>query len=213
MKGNFIILDCETGGLDFTQNPITQIALLGVDLNGKEIGRFETYIKPYENLVITDTAAQSSLLDRNKLSNGLTNKEAVKLIIEFCKKVAGKMSKFNLPVLVGHNIPFDIGFVQALFFFAGKDMAEYFSNSNGVFHHVDTQQLSKRAWPEESSLKLGICCERAGIQLADAHGAMNDVVATKKLFDFFFQRNANFKSRPVEVEEIEQQRSRKHFKF
>ena len=52
-KANYIIFDCETGGLDPIKNPITQIALLTIDSESlKELNRWETYVKPYDDLVI-----------------------------------------------------------------------------------------------------------------------------------------------------------------
>ena len=40
----------------------------------------------------------------------------------------------------------------------------------------------------EEKLNLGACCERAKIKLTDAHGAMNDVVATAELFRWYMKK-------------------------
>ena len=37
-------------------------------------------------------------------------------------------------------------------------------------------------------LNLGACCDRANIKLTDAHGAMNDVVATAELFRWYIKK-------------------------
>ena len=55
---------------------------------------------------------------------------------------------------------------------------------------IDTFALGKMLWGvnREEKLNLGACCERAKIKLTDAHGAMNDVVATADLFRWFIKR-------------------------
>ena len=184
MKGNYIVLDCETGGLKSTENPITQIALMGLDAKtGKELGRYETYIKPYNDFTINPVALSKTMVDINDVMRGADFKVVVKNIIEFCKKVAGgKLGQWTAPIIVGHNVPFDIAFIEVLFYLADKRITDCFANNNGIVYHRDTQQMARDFWPKEASIKLGDCCERAGIRLVDAHGAMNDVIATKNLF-------------------------------
>ena len=52
MNANFIIVhDCETGGLDPDENPITQYAAVILDpLTLDEVDRYETYVQPYCDL-------------------------------------------------------------------------------------------------------------------------------------------------------------------
>lgn len=190
MKGNFIVLDCETGGLKAVENPITQIALMGVDAKtGKEIGRYETYIKPYNDFRVDPEALSKTMVDINDVMRGADFKVVVKNIIEFCKKVAGgKLGQWTSPIIVGHNVPFDIAFIEVLFYLADKKMSDCFAHNNGIVYHRDTQQMARDFWPNETSIKLESCCDRAGIRLVDAHGAMNDVIATKKLFDWYLAR-------------------------
>ena len=53
IKSNYIVFDTETGGLDETKNPITQYAAVVLDgCTLKEIDRWETFVKPYGDLVI-----------------------------------------------------------------------------------------------------------------------------------------------------------------
>lgn len=187
MKGNYVVLDCETGGLKATENPITQIALMGLDhKTGKEICRYESYIKPYNDFVINPVALSKTMVDINDVMRGADLKDVVKNIIEFCKKVAGgKLGQWTAPIIVGHNVSFDIAFIEVLFYLANKEMTSCFANNNGITYYRDTQQMARDFWPNESSIKLGDCCERAGIRLVDAHGAMNDVIATKNLFVWY----------------------------
>lgn len=198
-KANYIVFDVETGGLNSRPktekgkeeraNPITQIALQVLDhLTFKEIDRFETFVAPYEGLEITAKALEASMVTMAQINKGMEYKKLVKLLVEFFKK-HNKPGKGNQPILVGHNVKFDIGFLEVLFQYCDKNLWEYVSE-----HRQCTQVLAKQAWDLEIqnddtvSYQLGICCRRAGIKLTDAHGAMNDVIATGKLFAWFSNR-------------------------
>lgn len=205
-KANYIILDCETGGFDNKKNPITQIALLEIDNNLKEINRFETYIKPYNDLEITSSALAVTGLKMTDINNGVDFKEAVKLITLFFKENMPSKHPMNRPVIIGHNLDFDIGFIEELFRLAKKDFSDI-RNRNPI----DTQTLMKMLMPNITSLALGKCCEEMGISLPDAHKAMNDVVATTDLFRAIVNRMKNSTSKGVK--QTEQIKSRQTFQF
>lgn len=190
MKGNYIVLDCETGGLSPLKNPITQIALMGIDhKTGKELGRFETYIKPYNDFVLEPAAIKKTMVDINEIHRGAKYQDVVANIIALCKQVAGgKLGQWTAPVILGHNVSFDISFLEVLFYLSNKELKEAFACNNSIPYQKDTLQMARDFWPEESSMKLTDCCARAGIRLVDAHGAMNDVIATKNLYLWFRSR-------------------------
>ena len=53
-RSPYLVMDTETGGLDPAQNPITSFAAVVLDFNTlKEVDRWETYVKPYNDLQIT----------------------------------------------------------------------------------------------------------------------------------------------------------------
>jgi DNA polymerase III epsilon subunit-like protein len=192
MKGNWIVFDTETGGLDFEKNPITQIALICLNSdNFEEIQKIEYFVKPYKDhdgkeLVIEKQSIDRTMVSLNDLnSHGLERKELVKNLIEFFKKSQKSKGFFGLPTLVGHNVNFDIAFLNYLFYLENKDLGKYVSNNNGSFSQIDTQQLFRLFFPFESSINLTACCKIAGISLEDAHGAMNDTICTAELFKWF----------------------------
>ena len=78
IKSNYIVFDCETGGLDETKNPITQYA--AVILDGKtlkEKDRFETFIKPYNDLVIEKQALEHTMVTMSDVNSGISVKKFV----------------------------------------------------------------------------------------------------------------------------------------
>lgn len=181
--GQYIVLDCETGGLKPIENPITQFAMLTLDqVTLKEVNRYETYVKPYNDLKIKQDALNTTMVKMSDVNNGIDYKALVKNIVGYIKITNPTGRGQSKPIMVGHNTQFDIGFIDYLFKLDGKDVFDYFARG-----HLDTMLLTKQMFDhkkkkEDLSYDLTNSCARFGISLVDAHGAMNDVVATSKLF-------------------------------
>lgn len=205
-KSNYIIFDCETGGFSEKENPITQIALLCIDDKLNELDRFETFIAPYNDLKITPEALQATGLKMSDINNGVSSKKAVELITKFFKDNMPKNHPAFRPVIIGHNVAFDIKFVSELFSIHKKDFSDI-RNDNPI----DTMTLMKMFKPNISSLKLEVCCDEVGIELPDAHKAMNDVIATTDLFRVLTKKFRTNKSK--NSDDSEQTKSRVKFQF
>lgn len=207
-KANYIIFDCETGGLEREKNPITQIALLALDcITLKEIGRLEFFIKPYDDLVIEKVALNVTGLRMADIKAGLDKKVAVAELSKFFKKCSPNNRPENRPIMIAHNEPFDIGFIESLFKRSNRDVWKFINSNRG-----DTQVLAKMAFPDADSLKLGKVAEKAGVKLKDAHKAMNDVVATAQVLKFFINRLRNTEVK-ANSNEPEEKKSRWKFQF
>lgn len=188
-KANYIVLDTETGGVNHEENPITQIALIAVDgVTFEELARDEFYIKPYDDLVILKKALQVTGLKMSDINDGLEKKKAVERITKFAKSNSPNSRAENRPIIVAHNAIFDVNMLNSLFERCNKSLWNVFSDNTQC-----TMLLSKMFDPSTSSLKLGVCCEKLGIELNDAHRAMNDTVATKDLFISYLRKLSNKK--------------------
>ena len=80
---------------------------------------------------------------------------------------------------------------------------------------IDTFSLGKMTWgiSGEEKLNLGACCERANIKLTDAHGAMNDVVATADLFRWYMKKLRAKKGESSEGDSQGRARGQEFFEF
>lgn len=202
---NYVVLDCETGGLDRkTQEharlvPITEIAMIGVSAdNFHEFGRYVSKIKGqevdgvyvgyspeliYQDEALKFTGTTIAMLERE----GVVLKEAVAGMVEVFK-LSKTGSHLHKPIIVGHNVTYDIPFIQKAFELAGEDFSKYVSgwkDHKGTFqpHFFDTMWLSRQKWAEEGiKHTLSDVCERLGVDLFDAHGALSDTVATLECF-------------------------------
>ena len=212
IKSNYIVYDCETGGLDETKNPITQYACIVLDYKTlKEIDRFETFVKPYNDLIIEKEALDHTMVTMSDIKKGISIKDFVNVLFEFnnIHQAKAKKKEMGRLVPIGHNIPFDNRFLNYACNFCGKNYHDL------VYENfIDTFPLAKMMWglTGEEKLNLTACSERAKIKLTDAHGAMNDVESTADLFRFFVKKLRS-KGSSSSVEEATRARGGEFFEF
>lgn len=189
IKSNYIVFDCETGGLDETKNPITQYA--AVILDGKtlkEIDRWETYVKPYADLVIEKESLERTMVSMSDINQGLNIKNFISTATKFWEshRISSKKKEIGRLIPVGHNIPFDIRFLNFALSLQKENSIDFWMYPN----FIDTFPLAKLAFGinGDEKINLGSSCEKAKIKLTDAHGAMNDVEATADLLRWFMKK-------------------------
>lgn len=181
------MFDCETGGLDETANPITEIALVNFDLDTYKVNwEYQTFVQPYNDLVIDPIVYQKTLVTEKDVLNGITSKELVKQLIKLFKQSNTSNGKNQgNTIMAGHNvIAFDRRFIEYLFLTETEDIYDYISRE---FH--DTLVDARRLWRGENDKhNLGACCKRINYDLTGAHGAMNDTRATFELYRYLTNR-------------------------
>jgi DNA polymerase III alpha subunit (gram-positive type) len=213
IRSNYLVHDCETGGLDPQKNPITQYACVILDAKTlKEIDRFETFVKPYNDLQIDQKSLDHTMVTMTDIKSGVDCKKFVSTLCNFYEqhRAKAKNQSAGRLISVGHNVTFDHGFIEYAMKLNNKNFWDY------VYENfIDTQTLAKATWGllGNEKIRLGDCCERAKIRLTDAHGAMNDVEATADLFRWFTKR-LRAKVGDNAVEEINKRaRGREFFEF
>lgn len=213
IKSNYIVYDCETGGTNETKNPITQYACIVLDFKTlKEIDRFETFIKPYNNLVITKEALEHTMVDMSDIRHGISIENFVDVLMEFngMHQAKGKFKDANRLVPVGHNIPFDNRFLSYACNLCDRHYFEYIHDN-----FIDTMSLAKMTWGLGGNEKIRLfdCVERAKLKLTDAHRAMNDVEATSDLFRWFVKKLRAKNGITESTEQEVRVRGREFFEF
>jgi len=216
IKQRYIILDCETGGLNCLENPITEIAMIAVDrVKFEEVNRWETFVKPYADLVISPKALQMTGISMDQINSGKSVDKMVDVMIKFFESVTPPHDRGrNKPLIVGHNVGFDIRFISKAFELVDKQLYNYVSSSaedkynprEGDIGRLDTMYLSREHWKDDGKFSLFACCKRIGIDIIDSHRAMNDVLATWKLLEFLMTRfSVDKKKSGIKVSEEEKE--------
>jgi DNA polymerase III epsilon subunit-like protein len=220
LRNSIICLDFETGGLDAQKQAITQIAFISFEASTfKEINRYESYVSPYGNYQYEDKALEMTGVTYEKIESGKDIRTVVKEISELFSE-ANTSGHTKKPILLGHNIPFDISFLQQIFAFTKTDLSKYFDGKKDFYgnfspNYLDTLYMSKAMWANDESMqkfKLENCCSKAGVDLVDAHSALNDVVATKELFMYLIN-NMRSEASISTSEDIKKTKFRTTFQF
>lgn len=212
---NYIVLDTETGGLHPDKNPMCSIALITLDpVKLVKINEFETIIKPYNDLALTEGAEKVHGLKLADLNKGMDIKKLVNFLVLYFKDASHGNGELGKPIIIAHNTPFDLGFIAYAFALEGLNLYDHINKNT-----VDTLMLAKMMWQGQTTdgidkINLGVCCERMGVTLKGAHGAMPDTVACMEIFIKFTQKlrygTLNDKEIQSTVKEV---RTRDHFQF
>jgi DNA polymerase III epsilon subunit-like protein len=158
-----VFLDLETTGLDPNIHEIIEIAI--VNLNGDVL--INSKLKP-----LHIERAQPEALYINGYSE---EKWAdAPLLSEMADQIASCLKD---KIVAGHNVSFDLSFVKSSLSSVDKELL------SGIgYHKVDTATLAFAVLKNVESLSLMPLCQLAGIEIAQAHRALDDIQATRKLY-------------------------------
>ena len=198
-KSKLIVFDFETGGLDPKTTPAMEIGLVTMDqVTLQEEMQWESLIKPYNGIGGEKLTFHPKALETHGISvakaerEGKPYKEIVEQFIALCKKVRPPRDTtgLNKPILCGHNVGFDIAFLEYMFNLCDKRLSEFVLSNNGQIIPWDTQQMAGQLWnvAGEGRYDLRSCCEKAGLGNFLAHSALSDARTTSELIRYFISR-------------------------
>lgn len=155
----FVVFDFETTGTDSSKDKIVEIGAVKV-VDGKIIESFTCLVNP-------GCPIPSGASNVNGITDDMVEKE-----LSFAD-VVGDFYKFTRnSILVAHNAPFDVGFLTR----QGIQGKYDFDNS-----YIDTLAMARQKLTL-NKYKLEFLCKTLNISLEGAHRALNDAIATAKLF-------------------------------
>ncbi len=161
-KDSFVCLDCETTGLEPTQDHIIEIALVRFNFE-QTLETFETLIDP--QVPIPESSIAIHHITNEMVSNKPTIQEVLPTILTFIGK----------GIIVGHGIPNDIAFISNA---AKRHNIPQILESLRL---IDTLRLA-RLYGESPINSLQKLRQHFNIPEEGAHRAMNDVVVNIEVF-------------------------------
>ena len=161
---DFCVLDVETTGLDYSHDRIVQIGIIKV-LDNQPVDSLNTYINP-----------EMPIPARSTDIHGITDAD-VKDAPTY-KQIADRvLSLMNNSTVVGHNVTFDLNFVQRIFPFCSDPDADI------KIDYIDTWEYAHRVVSRVQDYKLQTLLAFYGIDPGEAHTAYDDARATLELFN------------------------------
>ena len=154
----FVVFDVETTSRDVKQGAIVEIGAVKVN-SGKITDRWSTLVNPG----IADRRARSSTASPTRTSR--TRRRRSKPPRQF-------MDWAGDALLVGHNVGFDLGFLEAALG-GGKHIEQG--------RYLDTLVLAREAYPGPGDLKLGDLASFFELEVEPNHRALPDAEATAQL--------------------------------
>lgn len=152
----FICLDIETTGLSAQDDHIIEVAIVLFDRE-KIIDQWSSLVKP--TISIPAFTTHLTGITNELVKDAPTLKEVKEVILE----------KLGAWPIMGHFIPFDVGFLNEKGFGLKNQM-------------LDTCQLAQAFMAKETSYSLEVLCQKLGIRQVSAHRALDDVLANIELF-------------------------------
>ena len=159
----YVVFDLETTGLSPFKDEIIEIGAVKVDENGRIIETFTTLVKPAKPVT-------EFIQNLTGISNEmLTDAPSIYIALPRFAVFAGES------ILVGHNVTFDIAFVQ--------QKAKIYKDIKLLNPYVDTLSLTRNVYPYLKSYKLQDLIKEFDLKTYAAHRALADVVATQQLYE------------------------------
>jgi len=197
VKSKIVVFDLETGGLDPLKSPIMEIGLVTADqITFEEEIQYETLVKPYQ-IEGRDLEVQQGAINVHGIQPSRCVREGrelrdivAELIALFGKlKPKGSRTPLNYPVLSGHNVAFDVAFLDLAFAISGEELHRHVLSNNGQIIVWDTMQMALQNWNTtgDGKYNLGACCEKAGLGNFLAHSALADTRITLDLLRYFLR--------------------------
>ncbi|HKL44293.1 MAG TPA: 3'-5' exonuclease, partial [Candidatus Absconditabacterales bacterium] len=123
----YVSLDFETTGLDTKKDEVIQVGLLEIDINGKPIKEFKSFVKPQKDI--------SEIRDLVSYITGISLEDLNGAPSIFDLKKDIELFFGDNVVLIGHNIQFDIDFIERYFPDIGYyDSIDTFNMSQNLVH-------------------------------------------------------------------------------
>ena len=162
----FVAVDVETTGLSPDKNRMIEIGAVKY-VNGIAAAEFSRFIRI--STPVPERITELTGIDDSMLAGAPREEEVMREFLAFA----------DVPVLVGHNLAFDYGFLKNA---AVRCRMEF------EYLGIDTLTLCRTFHPEQEKRSLGAMCDCYQIDPGRAHRAFCDAKAAAELYRCLYER-------------------------
>ncbi|WP_374712978.1 3'-5' exonuclease [Symbiobacterium terraclitae] len=166
-----LLLDLETTGLNPDTDRVIEVAAIRVDEHGRQV--LATVVCPHPVPTLSEEVTRLTGITQQMVAAGRPDAEVFARLWVMAHEA----------VIVGHNVSFDLSFLQAEFRRLGLTEWEgdwICTRALATFLRIGKESVNRAGYPY-ISYKLGDVCEAMGIKLEGAHRALNDLEATEQV--------------------------------
>lgn len=182
--GKSFWFDVETTGVDPEYCAIVQLAGI-VEVGGKPVEEVELKMRPFDGADISMEALSVNSMTIEQVNSFEPWEKGMKKLIKLFDQYVDRYDKQDKMVVMGYRVDFDSSFLRAYFKRMGGDIAKFGYGSRFFNCPVDVMTLVGMHVLDQDirlqNFKLSTVCAHFGIDL-DAHDAMNDIRATRRLY-------------------------------
>lgn len=161
---NYIVIDIETTGLSRRHDKIIEISAVKV-VNGEPTDKFDSFVNP--KCKIGPFITELTGISNDDVSTAPVLEDVIVDFLEF----------IGNDFIVGHNVTFDIGFINEKLF----DIGLY---SMGICNeYIDTMYLGRAVFPDKPHHQLSDICSMLNVEYKDGHRSINDCYITQKCYE------------------------------
>lgn len=169
-KGQIVVFDVESTGVDITRDEIIQIAGVRLAPDGSVTDEFYRNLRPGRG--VGRSVQVHGLTDAYLREHGESPKQVLE---EFSEFVRGA-------VLVGHNVTYDLGIVGSELSRLGMPQLDYPC-------YYDTLEIFRRFYPNLPNHKLEFLSEYFQVAHVSSHDAMDDILATADILNYAIEHD------------------------
>jgi DNA polymerase III subunit epsilon len=191
--GKVFWFDCETTGLDPEKCAIIQLAAL-IEIDNEIVETMDLYMRPLKaeekehtaNGPVEDDLVNESALSINEWTleevfEGDHPKTAINELTATLAKYVDRYDKRDKFICGGKNVKFDVDFLRCCFKKVGNNyFGSYFFSVQKELEALVAEMVSEKGL-RLNNYRLETLCDHFKVDI-DAHEAMSDIIATRKLY-------------------------------
>lgn len=186
MKPKYLVIDTETGGFDPLSDSLLSIAGVLWEPMKEPVKLFSFYVKEPKIVLMPEALAVNKIEIQDIIKSGYNPDQAVFEIRSAIREHFGKDDK---PMLAGHNIQFDISFLNRLYRMANTEWSSDFSHRSFDTSSILTFLMCGGHIPYGSP-KSDFLFEFCGIEVPEEHRhtALGDAIATAQSLNVLIEK-------------------------